>query len=91
MVLFFHTKIRRDEMSRVVKRTISLPYDLSLEVERIAKDEGKTVSAVIQEALRILSKKRLEEEFYEIQGYWSKKAKEKGIITEEDLERYLNE
>ncbi|HHV81431.1 MAG TPA: hypothetical protein PLK33_01765 [bacterium] len=78
-------------MSRVVKRTISLPYDLSLEVERIAKDEGKTVSAVIQEALRILSKKRLEEEFYEIQGYWSKKAKEKGIITEEDLERYLNE
>jgi len=91
MVLFFHTKIRRDGMSRVVKRTISLPYDLSLEVERIAKDEGKTVSAVIQEALRILSKKRLEEEFYEIQGYWSKKAKEKGIITEEDLERYLNE
>jgi metal-responsive CopG/Arc/MetJ family transcriptional regulator len=91
MVLFFHTKIRRDEMSRVVKRTISLPYDLSLEVERIAKDEGKTVSAVIQEALRILSKKRLEEEFYEIQGYWSKKAKEKGVITEEDLERYLNE
>jgi len=78
-------------MSRVVKRTISLPYDLSLEVERIAKDEGKTVSAVIQEALRILSKKRLEEEFYEIQGYWSKKAKEKGVITEEDLERYLNE
>ncbi len=77
-------------MPKVVKKTISLPYELSLEVERMAKEEGKTVSAVIQEALRTLSRKRLEEEFYEIQDYWSRKAREKGIVTEEDLERYLH-
>jgi metal-responsive CopG/Arc/MetJ family transcriptional regulator len=78
-------------MAKVVKKTVSLPYELSQELERIAQEEGKTVSAVVQEALRILYKKRLEEEFYELQDYWSKKAKERGILNEEDLERYLKE
>jgi hypothetical protein len=26
-----------------------------------------------------------------IQGYWSRKAREKGILTEKDLERYLKQ
>jgi hypothetical protein len=28
-------------------------------------------------------------EFYQVQNYWSSKAKEKGILTEKDLKRYL--
>lgn len=34
-------------------------------------------------------KKKLSKEFKEIQSYWSKKAKEKGIRTEKDLLKYL--
>ena len=32
---------------------------------------------------------RLAQEFRSIQGYWSKKAKAKGILTTRDLQRYL--
>ncbi|MCA9481891.1 MAG: ribbon-helix-helix protein, CopG family, partial [Nitrospira sp.] len=40
-------------MASAVKKTISLPPDLSKELEEIAQEEGKTISAVIQEALRL--------------------------------------
>ncbi len=76
-------------MATAVKKTISLPPDLAEEIELTAKEEGKTLSAVVQDALRITRKERLKKEFYQIQGYWSRKAKEKGILTEKDLEKYL--
>jgi predicted transcriptional regulator len=72
-----------------VKKTISLPPALSEELDEIAREEGKTVSAVIQEALRAAKRERLKSGFQAIQGYWAKKAKEKGILTERDLRRYL--
>ncbi len=76
-------------MVTAVKKTISLPPELAKEAEDIAREEGKPLSAVIQDALRLARKERLKKEFYEIQGYWSRKAKEKGILTEKDLEKYL--
>ena len=76
-------------MTTAVKKTISLPPELAEEAESIAKEEGKTLSAVIQDALRLARKKRLRREFHQIQEYWSRKAKDKGILTEADLERYL--
>lgn len=76
-------------MHRAVKKTISLPFDLAKEVEEIARDERKTVSAVIQDVLRIARDERLKNGLRHIQGYWSSKARQKGIITENDLERYL--
>ena len=76
-------------MAIAVKKTISLPADLASEVEEMAREEGKPVSAVIQDALRLAKRARLKSEFYQAQNYWSRKAKEKGIITERDLERYL--
>ena len=77
-------------MGTAVKKTISLPPDLAREAEEIASEEGKTLSAVIQDALRVARRERLKREFKEIQGYWSRKAKEKGILSEKDLERYLS-
>ena len=62
---------------------------LAREAEEVAREEGKTLSAVIQEALRISKKERLKRDFHQIQGFWSSKAKAKGILTEKDLERYL--
>lgn len=76
-------------MSNAVKKTISLPPDLAREAEEIARTEGKTLSAVVQDALREVRASRLKSELRNIQGYWSRKAKEKGVLTARDLERYL--
>lgn len=76
-------------MATAVKKTISLPPDLATEAETLAKEEGKTLSAVIQDALRLARQERLKREFRGMQGYWSGKAKEKGILTVKDLERYM--
>jgi len=76
-------------MGTAVKKTISLPPKLAKEVEDISREEGKPLSAVIQDALRFARKERIKKEFYQIQDYWSRKAKEKRILTEKDLERYF--
>ncbi len=76
-------------MATAVKKTISLPPELAKEAEEMAAEEGKTLSGIIQEALRIARKERLRKGLKEIQGYWSRKAKEKGILTEKDLRKYL--
>lgn len=78
-------------MANAVKKTISLPADLAREAEALAEAEGKTLSAVIQDALRAARVARCGEELRTIQGYWSRKARDKGLLTEEDLERYLDE
>lgn len=76
-------------MATAVKKTISLPPELARDAENMASEEGKTLSAVVQDALRLVKKTRLRSEFVQMQGYWSKKAKEKGILNEKDLQRYL--
>lgn len=76
---------------RAVKKTISLPRELARELEDQAHAERKTLSGVIQEALWKERRRRLRNEFQELQTYWSRKAKEKGILSERDLERYLRQ
>ena len=74
-----------------VRKTISLPPELAREAEEKARAEGRTLSAVIQDALRLARAERWKTELREIQGYWTRKAAKKGILTEEDLERYLEQ
>ncbi len=76
-------------MSIAVKKTISLPPDLARDAEAMAKAEGKTLSAVVQDALREARTSRLCEELGTLQDYWRRRAKEQGILIEEDLQRYL--
>jgi metal-responsive CopG/Arc/MetJ family transcriptional regulator len=76
-------------MTTAVKKTISLPPELAQEVEEMARMEGKTVSAVIQDALRAARASRLKAEMRGIQDYWSKKARDRGVLTEQDLDRLL--
>lgn len=78
-------------MVTAVKKTISLPPDLARQVEEIAESEGKTVSAVVQDALRMARREYLKQEYRGIQSYWSTRAREKGILTEEDLKRYVGD
>ena len=76
-------------MAAAVKKTISLPAELAREAEALAKAEGKTLSAVIQDALRQSRIERRLQELRGMQGYWSRKARDQGILTEQDLERHL--
>lgn len=76
-------------MSSAVKKTISLPADLARDAEALARAEGKTLSAVIQDALRQARIERRLQELRGIQGYWSRKARDKGILSEQNLERYM--
>jgi len=76
-------------MAAAIKKTISLPPELAKEAEDIAREEKKPLSAVIQDALRYFRKARLKDEFFQTRNYWSRIAKEKGILTEDDLKRYL--
>src|SRR6202167_1041104 len=76
-------------LSKAVKKAISLPADLAAEVEAIARDENKSLSAVVQDALRAMKRSRLRAEFRELQGYWSNRARAAGVLSERDLERLL--
>lgn len=78
-------------MATAVKKTISLPPDLAREAERTAREEGKSLSAVVQDALRLQRRERLSRDLGELQGYWGRKARERGLLSEEDLVRYLEE
>ena len=76
-------------MKSAVKKSVVLSPALSKELAELAREEGKTVSAVIQDALRESKRKRLTQSFLGVQGYWTRKAREKGILTERDLRKYL--
>jgi len=78
-------------MTTAIKKTISLPADLAWDAEATARAEGKTLSAVIQDALRQARVERRRQEVRDMQGYWSRKARDKGILTEADLDRYLRD
>ena len=76
-------------MGAAVKKAIFLPAELAKEVEALARAEGKTLSGVIHEALRQARVGRRQQDLRGVQGFWSRKARERGLLTEEDLERYL--
>lgn len=79
----------KPDMTHAVRKTISLPTDLALEAQAFAHAEGKTLSGVVQDALRQASLARRAGELRDIQSFWSRKARDKGILTEADLARYL--
>lgn len=77
-------------MATVVKKTISLSRELAEEAERIAREEGRSLSAVFQEGIRLARARRLRGELRELQSTWGVRARELGILTEEDLDRLLD-
>ena len=95
MVVSSHTIVAnppamaRTRTTRSIKKAISLPQDLARFAATTAREEGKTVSAVVQDAMRAYRLSRLRDEYKNLQGFWAGRAREKGILTERDLERYL--
>ncbi len=76
-------------MPSAVKKTISLPPDLARAAERMAQADGKTLSGVVKDGLLHARAVRLRAELVALQRYWTQRAKERGVLTEEDLDRYL--
>ena len=60
-----------------IRITISLPKDLARFAATTARDEGKTVSAVVQDAMRAYRLSRLRDEYKYLQGFWSAPAGER--------------
>jgi predicted transcriptional regulator len=77
-------------MGNAVKKTISLPPELAKSAEALARAEVKTLSAIVQDALRLAQVERRLRELQGIQNYWSHQAKRIGILSEDDLNRYLD-
>ena len=76
-------------MATAAKRQLTIPAALSRELEQLARREGKSPFAILKDLVSENKHKRLNQELRAIQGYWSKKAKAKGILTARDLQRYL--
>ena len=76
-------------MTTAAKRQLAIPAALSRELEQLARREGKSALAVVQDLVSENKHNRFEQELRTIQGYWSKRAKAKGILTARDLQRYL--
>ena len=76
-------------MATAAKRQLAIPAALSKELDQLARREGKSALAVLQDLVLEKKRNQLEQEFGAIQGYWSKKAKAKGVLTARDLQRYI--
>lgn len=75
-------------MSRATKTwTISLPPKMVKEAEKIARDENRTKSELIREALRFYLD---EKEWQYLYRYGAKKAIEKGL-AESDIEKLVDD
>jgi len=68
--------------------TISLPTDLLQETQRVAREEARTRSELIREALRqYLASRR----WQRLRQWGAETAERLGIKTEADLQRLLDE
>jgi hypothetical protein len=76
---------------RRVAITISLPPEIAKDYEKIADQEAKNKSQLFRDMFSLYREKALEREFFDLQRYGAKKAREKGILTERDVERIVFE
>ena len=76
---------------RRVAVTISLPPEIAKDYEKIAHQEAKNKSQLFRDMFSLYREKALEREFFDLQGHGAKRAREKGILTEKDVERIVLE
>ena len=76
---------------RRVAVTISLPPEMANDYKKIADQEAKNKSQLFRDMFLLYKKRTLEQEFFDLQRYGAKMAREKGILTEKDVERIVFE
>jgi len=77
--------------SRRVAGTVSLPPEIATDYEKIADQEAKNKSQLFRDMFLLYREKTLEREFFDLQRYGAKMAREKRILTEKDVERIVFE
>lgn len=76
---------------RRVAITISLPPEIAEEYESLARQQAKNKSQLFREMFLGYKRQTLEQEFFELQRYGTTLAREKRILTEEDVEKLVFE
>jgi metal-responsive CopG/Arc/MetJ family transcriptional regulator len=71
--------------------TISLPPEIARDYEKIADQEAKNKSQLFRDMFSLYKQKALEQEFFDLQRYGAKMARERGILSEKDVERIVFE
>jgi predicted DNA-binding protein len=78
------------EKRQRVAITISVPPETAQEYRKIAKARGETISQLFREMFELYKEERLKEEFYTLQRYGARKARELKI-TEKEIEKIVFE
>jgi len=75
-------------MKKVKALSVTIPCELTDKLYRIGKNENKSVSSVISEAvMAYCGKKELEEARTE----FSERARKMGVVSEDDINRVVHE
>ena len=69
--------------------SISIPAEMLQTAEQMAKEENRTMSELVREALRVYQRER--RAWQDVFAYGEKNAKELGIKTEQDVVRIVRE
>jgi metal-responsive CopG/Arc/MetJ family transcriptional regulator len=67
--------------------SVSFPENMAKELDRIARESGRTKSDLIKEALREFL---WEERFLRLRKSLTRKAKAKGLVTDDDVFRAIS-
>jgi metal-responsive CopG/Arc/MetJ family transcriptional regulator len=71
--------------------TISIPPGLAEEWDRLARETAKNRSELFREMFELYRQSQEEKTFRSLQRYGRRKARERGIFTERDVERLVFE
>jgi len=71
--------------------TISIPPRLAREYDRLAQASAKNRSQLFREMFELYRQSQDEEALQSLQRYGRRKARERGILTERDVERLVFE
>lgn len=69
----------------------SVPPDIARRVERIARDEGRSKSALFRDMVRAYEMQRELTVLEELAAYGRTKTAELGITSEDDVDRLIHE
>ena len=69
----------------------SVPPEMAEQIESMARREGRNKSELFRDMVRVYREQRELEVFEELAVYGRQKAQQRGIRTEEDVERLIDE
>ena len=70
--------------------TLSVPPDTAKEYRELARAKGETISQFFREVFAFYKEEKLREEFFELQRYGAKKARDLKL-TEKEIEKLIFE